>query len=204
MEFKELRILVVEDNFEAMNLLKHMLASMGIAQVFTAKDGRDALDFLGMCDDLVDLVICDWNMPKLTGLELLQQLRTVDPDIPFMMVTGTSGHSNVLEAKTSGVSAYIVKPFSQDELEKKLRVFHRMLKTRSMASCPIWPFDASQNAALISLVRWLPVVDNGSSIRSNTVNARQFFRELTSWCIGKGRKQYTVRQPARIPFTSRK
>ena len=65
MEFKEMRVLVVEDNFEAMNLLKHMLTSMGIAQAFTAKDGKEALDFLGMCDDLIDLVICDWNMPKL-------------------------------------------------------------------------------------------------------------------------------------------
>lgn len=133
MEFHAMRVLVVEDSFETMNLLNQMLNTMGIAQVFTARDGKEGLDFLGECEDEIDLAICDWNMPKMTGLELLRQIRTVDPDIPFLMVTGSAERNRIVEAKTAGVTAYIVKPFSQDELEKKLRVIHRMLNTRMIA-----------------------------------------------------------------------
>ncbi len=121
---------LVEDNFEAMSLLKNMLTDLEVSQAYTAKDGKEALDFLGSCDDLIDLVLCDWNMPKMSGLDLLHQVRTVDPDLPFVMITGTADMESVAAAKSSGVTAYIVKPFSQDQLRKKLSLIVRMLKYR--------------------------------------------------------------------------
>jgi two-component system, chemotaxis family, chemotaxis protein CheY len=130
-ELKDLRVFVVEDNFQAMNLVKGMLSELGISQVYTAKDGGEALTFLGNCDDLLDLVLCDWNMPKLTGLDVLRQVRTVDPDLPFIMITGAADSDSVISAKASGVTAYIAKPFSQDELKRKLNLILRLINSRA-------------------------------------------------------------------------
>lgn len=130
----ELRVLVVEDSFEAMNLVKGMMADLGIHEVYTAKNGMEALDFLGVCDELINVVVCDWNMPRMTGIELLRQLRTVDPDMPFIMVTGTADHQSVIEAKGSGVTAYLVKPYSAKELAKKLGLVARMLRARTRSA----------------------------------------------------------------------
>ncbi len=128
-----LRILVVEDSFEAMNLVKGMLTDLGIHEVYTAKNGMEALEFLGSCDDLIDAVLCDWNMPRMTGVEVLRQVRTVDADMPFVMVTGAADQRSVIEAKSSGVTAYLVKPYSANQLSKKLSLIARMLQAR-MAS----------------------------------------------------------------------
>lgn len=127
----ELRILAVEDNFNALNLLRTMLADIGINQVFTAKDGKEALDFLGAADDMIDVVLCDWKMPRMSGLEVLQQIRTVDPDMPFIMVTGNADKESVLAAKNVGVTSYISKPYSGKQLEKKLRAISRLVSIRA-------------------------------------------------------------------------
>jgi two-component system, chemotaxis family, chemotaxis protein CheY len=95
---------------------------MGVTQVFDAPDGRQALNFLDSAFDMVDVVICDWNMPHMTGVELLRQLRTVSPDTPFLMVSGRADKESIMEAKNSGVTAYIRKPFSVHQLEAKLRI----------------------------------------------------------------------------------
>ena len=79
-DISELRILLVDDNQQAVSLIRSMLMDLNINQVFTAKDGRQALDFLGDCDDMIDVILCDWQMPRMSGLEVLRQLRTVDPD----------------------------------------------------------------------------------------------------------------------------
>jgi two-component system chemotaxis response regulator CheY len=130
-KLEDLRVLVVEDSHEALMVIKNMLQDFGINQVFTAKDGKQALEFLGEWDNLVDVILCDWNMPNITGLQLLQQLRTVDPDIPFLMITGVADMVSVLEAKSLGVTSYIRKPFSKDELLSKLQVVVRLLAHRA-------------------------------------------------------------------------
>lgn len=121
-----MRILLVDDNAEAVSLIRSMLRDLGINRVFTAKDGRQALDFIGDRDDLIDVALCDWRMPRMSGLEVLRQLRTVDPDCPFIMITGSADEDSVSRARESGVTAYILKPFSIDQLEKKLRVIARL------------------------------------------------------------------------------
>ena len=129
-ELKDLRVLVVEDSFQAVALIRTMLSDFGITQIYTAKDGKEALDFLGTCDELIDVVMCDWNMPRMSGLEVLRQVRTVDPDMPFLMVTGAADPDSVLAAKSNGVTAYIAKPFSANVLKKKLNVVARLLSVR--------------------------------------------------------------------------
>ncbi len=132
-EFTDLRVLAVEDSFQALNLLRAMLHDLGVNQVYTAKDGKEALDFMDLCEDMIDVVLCDWRMPRMSGLDLLRQVRTVDPDVPFLMVTGSADMDAVLTAKASGVSGYIRKPYSKDELGKKLKVVTRIIGARRLA-----------------------------------------------------------------------
>ncbi len=116
----DLKVLVVEDNKSAQNLMKMVLGGIGVNQIYAAQDGKAALDFLGEAPELVDLIVCDWKMPRMTGLEFLQQVRTVYPNLPFMMVTGKSDISSVKAAKEFGVDAYLSKPYSPQQFEKKL------------------------------------------------------------------------------------
>jgi two-component system chemotaxis response regulator CheY len=122
-----MKILLVEDQTEARAMMRNMLMEFGVNQIFEAPDGREAFKFIDNAFDFIDLIICDWNMPSMTGVELLRQLRTVDPNIPFLMVTGRSDLESVVEAKSSGVTAYIRKPFSSKQLEAKLKIIlHKM------------------------------------------------------------------------------
>ena len=113
-------VLVVEDNKSALKLMKMVLGGMGINQIYSAQDGRAALDFLGEAPELVNLIVCDWQMPRMTGLELLQQVRTVYPNMPFIMVTGKADIGSIKAAKEFGVNAYLAKPYSPQQLEQKL------------------------------------------------------------------------------------
>jgi DNA-binding response OmpR family regulator len=72
-------------------------------------------------EDMVNFIICDWNMPGITGINFLRQVRTTHPHIPFLMITGRADKNSVIEAKSVGVSAYIKKPFSPRQLEEKVR-----------------------------------------------------------------------------------
>ena len=132
-EVSELKILAVEDNPQTMRLLQNMLAEIGIRQVYTALTGREALDFLGDCEELVDVILRDWKLPEMSGFEVLRQVRTVDPDIPFLMVTGNSDPKSVLQAKNHGVTGYLVKPFSKADLKKKIGLLQRVLDARQPA-----------------------------------------------------------------------
>lgn len=121
-DIEGLRVMIVEDQFEVRMMIRNMLTTLGVTQVFEAADGREALDFLDAADDLIDIIVCDWNMPRMNGAELLRQLRTVNPFMPFLMVTGRKDLESVREAKQSGVTGYIAKPFSPSQMEVKLRV----------------------------------------------------------------------------------
>ncbi len=124
---KDLKVLLVEDQNEARAMMRNMLAELGITQIFEAPDGKQALQFIDSAYDFINLVVCDWNMPAMTGVELLRQLRSVDPAMPFLMITGRGDMESIVEAKTSGVTGYIKKPFSAAQLEAKLRVVvHKM------------------------------------------------------------------------------
>jgi two-component system chemotaxis response regulator CheY len=130
---EKLKILVVDDQSDARSMVRGMLAEMGITQIFEASDGKEALSFADAAIDMIDVVICDWNMPKMTGIELLRQMRSVMPNLPFLMLTGRSDIDSVAEAKSCGVTAYIRKPFSPANLEIKLRVIKSKLQNNEVA-----------------------------------------------------------------------
>jgi len=120
------KILVIDDFAASRRVVKMMLINeMKIASestVFEAHDGKEALDILKSQPDF-DLVISDWNMPILNGLELLVEMRRLDPlkDIPFIMLTAEGSISQVKKALKAGVNNYIIKPFKCETLYHKLR-----------------------------------------------------------------------------------
>lgn len=126
-DLHKLHVLVVEDNTLTLKLIQAVLKDMSVGQVYTARDGREAQTFLDAGDDLINLIICDWNMPRMSGLDLLKQVRTVHPDLPFLMVTARGTIDSVVAAKKSGVSGYVVKPFSPAELEQKVVALARRI-----------------------------------------------------------------------------
>ncbi len=126
--FEKLKVLVVEDQKDARVMIRSMLGELGITQAFEAKDGREALRFMDSAFDFVNLVICDWNMPNMSGMDFLRQLRSVNMDVPFLMVTGRTDVDSVMEAKIAGVTGYIRKPFSAAQLEVKLRIILQSIK----------------------------------------------------------------------------
>ena len=126
-DLQELHVLVVEDNTLTLRLIQAVLKDMGVGQVFTAGDGREAQSFLDAGDDLINLIICDWNMPRMSGLDLLKQVRMSRPEMPFLMVTARGTIDSVMDAKKNGVSGYVVKPFSPAELEQKVVALARRI-----------------------------------------------------------------------------
>ena len=129
---KDLKVLLVEDDYNTTNLIRRMLMDLGVANIFCAENGQKALEVLGSFEkqDLVNVVLCDWRMPQMTGIDVLKQIRARDPDLPFLMITGVADADSVVEAKALDVTAYIKKPFSTGELSKKLRIVQRILRAR--------------------------------------------------------------------------
>jgi CheY-like chemotaxis protein len=99
-----------------------MLNQIGVRQVSAAGNGKEAVVLLG--DNIegqpFDLILCDWNMPTMSGVELLRHIRGANCTVPFLMITARGDADSINEAKESGVSGYILKPFSLQELEKKM------------------------------------------------------------------------------------
>jgi len=124
---ENLHLLVVEDENRFLNVVASMLRRLGIVHIYTAQDGNQALEFLNTSSDasLINLILCDWNLPHMNGLELLRRVRILKPTIPFIMVTGLTNNQAVLEARKAGVTGFLAKPFRLEELKKKLTVVLR-------------------------------------------------------------------------------
>ena len=116
-----MKILVVDDFATMRRILKNNLRQLGFSDILEAEDGQLALEELKK--NKVDLIISDWNLPNMNGLELLKAVRGVESlkQIPFVMVTAEGQKDNVMEAAKAGVSYYIVKPFTPETLEEKLK-----------------------------------------------------------------------------------
>lgn len=116
-----MRILVVDDHSMTRNLVRSILRGVGFTNVFLAENGRQAFHFLKEAS--YDLVICDWNMPDVTGIELLRVVRSDNnmKHIPFLLLTAEVFKENVEEAMKAGVTDYIAKPFTADVLLEKIR-----------------------------------------------------------------------------------
>lgn len=99
-------------------IILRSLQAVGVTEVTEAADGQEAVSLFK--PGLFDLVLTDWNMPGMTGLEVLKTIRKLDTNIPIIMVTTEAEKSRVLEAIQAGVSDYLVKPFTADTLREKL------------------------------------------------------------------------------------
>lgn len=119
---EDMRVLVVDDNRHMRTLLREHLFVMGFKDLLMAVNGEEALRMLGDTD--VDVVICDYKMPKMDGIELLQTVRVGSEkrlqDICFIMLTGHAERDNVIEAKGAGVNGFLVKPISIKSLAEQL------------------------------------------------------------------------------------
>lgn len=116
-----IKILIVDDFATMRRILKNILKQLGFKNLVEADDGTTAWDVLE--SQSVDLIISDWNMPKMTGLELLKKVRgsTQYKKAPFLMVTAEAQKQNVIEAVQAGVSNYVVKPFTAEAISDKLK-----------------------------------------------------------------------------------
>jgi two-component system chemotaxis response regulator CheY len=101
-------------------MVKAILKNIGIQTIVTAESGKAALDKLRHSN--FDLIICDWNMPEMNGIELLKTVRAewrLD-NLPFLMLTAEAYKENISEAMRAGVTDYVVKPFTAETLAKKV------------------------------------------------------------------------------------
>ncbi|MDA8295505.1 MAG: response regulator [Actinomycetota bacterium] len=130
-----MRALVVDDSRAMRALLTNILRGIG-AEVVQATDGRDALEQLRRTDALPDLVLIDWHMPEMNGLELVKAVRK-DPawkPMTLMMVTTESEHENMVRALLAGADEYLIKPFTPDALLEKLNLLGVPVPEQALAA----------------------------------------------------------------------
>jgi two-component system, chemotaxis family, chemotaxis protein CheY len=125
---KNIRILIVDDFSTMRRIIKNLLNDLGFHNTAEADDGTTALAALRAGQ--FEFVITDWNMPGMTGTDLLRAIRS-DPKLaklPVLMVTAEAKREQIIEAAQAGVNGYIVKPFTAQTLQEKLnRIFERMV-----------------------------------------------------------------------------
>jgi two-component system chemotaxis response regulator CheY len=121
MGIENTKILVVDDFSTMRRIVRNLLKELGFANVQEAEDGVEALNKLR--GDQFDFVVTDWNMPNMTGIELLRAIRADVglKHLPVLMVTAEAKKENIIEAAQSGASGYIVKPFTAVTLDEKLK-----------------------------------------------------------------------------------
>ena len=115
-----MKVLVVDDFATMRRIVKNILTQLGFKNIIEADDGTTALDVLK--SEKINLIISDWNMPKMTGLDLLKAVRADASmaETPFIMVTAEAQQDNIILAVKAKVSQYIVKPFTAETLSEKL------------------------------------------------------------------------------------
>ena len=129
MGIESTRFLVVDDFSTMRRIVRNLLKELGFVNVQEAEDGVQALSKLRA--DTFDFVVSDWNMPNMTGIELLRAIRADAglKHLPVLMVTAEAKRENIIEAAQAGASGYVVKPFTAATLDEKLKkIFQNMNK----------------------------------------------------------------------------
>jgi two-component system chemotaxis response regulator CheY len=124
-----MKILVVDDFSTMRRIVRNLLKELGFTNVHEAEDGVEALKKLRV--EPFDFVVSDWNMPNMTGIELLREIRgdAALKHLPVLMVTAEAKRENIIEAAQAGASGYVVKPFTAITLDEKLqKIFLTMQK----------------------------------------------------------------------------
>ncbi|KLD73186.1 chemotaxis response regulator CheY [Xanthomonas campestris pv. phormiicola] len=124
---KNMRILIVDDFSTMRRIVKNLLGDLGFTNTAEAEDGNSALAALRSAP--FEFVVTDWNMPGMTGIDLLRNIRADDKlkHLPVLMVTAEAKREQIIEAAQAGVNGYIIKPFTAQTLQEKLgKIFERM------------------------------------------------------------------------------
>lgn len=124
---KNMKILIVDDFSTMRRIIKNLLRDLGFTNTQEADDGATALPMLKGGD--FDFLVTDWNMPGMTGIELLKQVRADDKlvSLPVLMVTAEAKRDQIIEAAQAGVNGYVVKPFTAQVLKEKIdKIFERV------------------------------------------------------------------------------
>ncbi len=123
------RILVVDDMMTMRKLVSKVCRDLGFSDLTEAADGILAWEAITNASPSFGLVISDWNMPNCSGLDLLKRVRADSrfAKLPFVMVTAEAEQHQIIEAVKSGVSNYVIKPFTGDILKEKLEAVHKKI-----------------------------------------------------------------------------
>lgn len=124
---KNMRFLVVDDFSTMRRIVRSLLRDIGFSNIEEAENGSEALAKLKSAK--FDFLVTDWNMPVMTGLELLKAIRATEglKELPVLLVTAEAKREQIIEAAQAGVSGYVVKPFTAAVLEEKLNVIFTRL-----------------------------------------------------------------------------
>jgi len=133
MSQSNLKFLVVDDFATMRRIIRNLLKELGFSNVDEAEDGVNALQKLR--NEQFDFVVSDWNMPNMTGIDLLRSIRADDnlKRLPVLMVTAEAKKENIIAAAQAGASGYVVKPFTAATLDEKLK---KIFQTMSHESAP--------------------------------------------------------------------
>ena len=116
-----MKVLIVDDFATMRRILRNILRQIGFTDITEADDGSTALKELKK--EKYDLILCDWNMPEMPGIDLLNAIRADDElkGIPFVMITAEAQKDNIVGAVKAGVNSYVVKPFTAETIGEKLK-----------------------------------------------------------------------------------
>ncbi len=130
--YRNISVLVIDDDAVIVQIVEQILKTMGFKDVQVTcfpKTGLDLIVDSFEADKPVDLVICDWMMPELSGIDLLRKIRDKDLKLAFVMLTANATVQAIKDASKLGVDAYIGKPFTADQVQQKIKaVANRILK----------------------------------------------------------------------------
>jgi two-component system, chemotaxis family, chemotaxis protein CheY len=120
---ERLKVLIVDDNMHMRSMIRSILYALGVRDVETANDGEDAFKKLNLF--AADVVLCDWNMEPMNGLEFVRQVRndsdTPNPYVSIIMLTGYTDIERVFEARDSGVHEFLAKPVSAEKIYARIK-----------------------------------------------------------------------------------
>ncbi len=117
-----MQVLVVDDSQIMRKIITGGLKKLGVNDILDASNGQEAVDLMSQKND-VGLVLMDWNMPTMTGIDAVRKLRSLGIKVPVVMVTTEAEKEKVIEAIKAGANDYLIKPFNPKDIKTKLEKF---------------------------------------------------------------------------------
>jgi two-component system chemotaxis response regulator CheY len=126
------RVLVAEDMVGIRKMVTGALRQIGFTEITEAADGKLAWEHLNEAFTPTGLIVSDWMMPNMSGLDLLKKVRADErfATIPFLMLTAEAQQAQIIEAIKAGVSSYVVKPFAFETLQSRLEAMHQAIEKK--------------------------------------------------------------------------